>query len=81
MIRLVERDKSVLGKANKTKWEHVFKEFVATGAAVSEIVYSPGEYTSPKVLRSVGYVAAKKSVYPVTVVGRKDKVYLVRTDM
>lgn len=81
MIRLVERDKSELGKVNNTNWAHVVKEFVSSGAAVSEIVYSPDEYSSPTCLRGVAHIAIKKLPYHVTVRLRKGKVYLVRTDM
>ena len=82
MIRLVELDKDVLSiKPNNTKWSDLLKEFVASGSAVSELIYSPDEYSSPKVLRSVAGLAIKRNVYPVKAVIRKDKVYLVRTDM
>jgi hypothetical protein len=81
MIRLVKQDKSVLGKANNTRWEYVIKEFINSGNAICEITYSPEEYANPKSLHTTAFCAIRKLSYPVNVVIRKGKVYLVRTDM
>ena len=64
----------------KTKLEAELSEFIRMNVKSVE-VSTDGHYKSSKVAYNVLWVAIKRHGFPIKVITRKGKVYLIRTDM
>lgn len=70
----------------KSKWAKVLSEFMVENVKIQELKYAPGEYKNAMTLMQTARKALTRSKargksLPIYVKLKKDRVFLIRTDM